>query len=151
MAVEWLRDNVAAFGGDPTRITLVGQSAGGVSLDYYSYAFINDPIVHGYIPQSGSAFLAPSFGDSKKSWYQVSAELGCGGKEVGEKTVACMRALDFKKVLNATASPTSGFGPTTDGKIIFDNYEERAAAGNFNKAVRTQLSFTNVFVPVPSR
>jgi carboxylesterase type B len=37
MAVEWTRDNIENFGGDPSRITLFGESAGGTGVDYYAY------------------------------------------------------------------------------------------------------------------
>jgi carboxylesterase type B len=54
MSVEWVRDNIAAFGGDPKRIVLFGQSAGADSVDLYSHAWHDkDPIVSGLISQSG--------------------------------------------------------------------------------------------------
>ncbi|KAF2430383.1 alpha/beta-hydrolase [Tothia fuscella] len=44
LAVEWVRDNIKAFGGDKSRIVLFGQSAGATSVDFYSYAWRKDPI-----------------------------------------------------------------------------------------------------------
>ncbi|KAI3393956.1 hypothetical protein diail_3435 [Diaporthe ilicicola] len=55
MALEGARDNVAAFGGDPSRITVSGQSAGGASTDHLSIMYPDDPIANGFIPQSGVA------------------------------------------------------------------------------------------------
>ena len=45
LAVEWLAVNVAAFGGDPLLITLFGQSAGAVAIDYWAYSYEKLPIV----------------------------------------------------------------------------------------------------------
>ncbi|KAG9735110.1 cholinesterase, partial [Aureobasidium melanogenum] len=54
MAVEWVRENIAGFGGDPHRITLFGQSAGDGAIDFYAYAWKKDPIVAGLVSQSGT-------------------------------------------------------------------------------------------------
>lgn len=44
LAIEWVHDNIANFGGDPDRILLFGQSAGAASVDTYSYAVCNIPM-----------------------------------------------------------------------------------------------------------
>ena len=49
LAVEWLRDNVSAFGGDPDRITIFGHSSGALAVDTWAYAYNDDPIVAGMI------------------------------------------------------------------------------------------------------
>ncbi|TDZ30760.1 Acetylcholinesterase [Colletotrichum trifolii] len=46
LAVEWVRDNIAHFGGDPARILLWGQSAGAAAVSYYQYAYYEDDHRH---------------------------------------------------------------------------------------------------------
>jgi carboxylesterase type B len=45
--VQWVHDNIAAFGGDPARITLFGQSAGSGAIDIYTYWHPQDTIIKG--------------------------------------------------------------------------------------------------------
>ncbi|EGE04620.1 carboxylesterase [Trichophyton equinum CBS 127.97] len=141
MAIEWVRDNIAAFGGDPGRITLVGHSAGGVMADYYTYNHIEDPIVHAVVPMSGTAisFLPNTPEQAEKYWYTLSEVLGCGSS--GD-TLPCVRSKPATDVLAAVAKvppepsnllPQPVFHPTVDEKLVFSNYEERAAKGMFAK------------------
>jgi Carboxylesterase family len=56
LAVEWIHNNAAAFGGDPTRIILFRESAGASSVDAYTYAYANvdNPLIAGVIAESGT-------------------------------------------------------------------------------------------------
>jgi carboxylesterase type B len=143
LGVEWVRDNVARFGGDPEKITLFGQSAGGASVDYYAYAWTKDPIVNGIIAESGTAAnLGGPARNVSASWYMLSQKLGCGGAEAGARTLACVQGKPWQDVLGAMekrgVTPNlgvGGFGPTADGKVVFGDYAKRRAEGNFIKVV----------------
>lgn len=94
LAIEWVQKNIAAFGGDPNRITLFGQSAGATSIDYYSYAWTSDPIVNAFIAKLGvsNSFFNPAPSNNTKAWYGPTQALRCGDASAGVTfTVACMR------------------------------------------------------------
>ncbi|KAF2670795.1 alpha/beta-hydrolase [Microthyrium microscopicum] len=138
LAIEWLRDNIAKFGGDPKRMTLFGESAGGASVDYYTYAWTKDPIINSFIAQSGVTGAIPVTPANNPNWWTLTEKAGCGGKPNGLRTVDCMRdlpALDIQKALTSAAGPMAltFFGPTVDNKVVFNDYAVRRKAGNFIK------------------
>ena len=49
VAIQWVHANIANFGGDPNRITISGQSAGGIAVDAYTFSHPNDTIVKGML------------------------------------------------------------------------------------------------------
>ena len=143
LAVEWVRENIAGFGGDAKRIVLFGNSAGGASTDYWSYAWRADPIVHGLISQSGTAFsFQPnSAAQSAEAFYNASLLLNCTGAGPYDPSILpCVRSRSTKDVLAALAKvpapptialPQPPFQPTIDNVIVFANYSALASAGAF--------------------
>jgi carboxylesterase type B len=140
LAVEWIRDNIAGFGGDPSRIILFGQSAGAEGVDFYSYAWTSDPIVKGLILQSGSTGLrAYPKEDSAAAWYNVTSTLGCGDSASNTSVVLeCIRRQtteDIQKAIPLQVVPggSAAFWPTIDETVVFSDYPALAAAGKFIK------------------
>jgi carboxylesterase type B len=126
MAVEWVRDNIEAFGGDPSRITVFGESVGAMSVDIYSFAYTDDPIAAGLISESGVATsLAPlTQDDATNQWNSVAQGLSCTGDDA--TVLSCMQKLTAKQILDASA--TDSFGIIIDEQLVFSNYTSRTPA-----------------------
>jgi carboxylesterase type B len=145
LAVEWVRDNISRFGGNPNKITLAGQSAGGVSVDFWAYAYRSDPIVSGLIAHSGDAF---SFGMNTKSvqkanWNNVVSAVNCS---TAVDTMACMRKVDWTAIESAAAATKTAtsnsvlraipaFWPTPDNEVVYSTSDlvSMTANGSFAK------------------
>ncbi|KAL2838666.1 Alpha/Beta hydrolase protein [Aspergillus pseudodeflectus] len=130
LAVKWLRDNISQFGGDPKRITLLGQSAGAISADMYVYAYHMDPLVHGIVMQSGTAALFSSSDFTHSGWQNVSETLGCTQRDPA-RNLKCMRELPVRDVLQAAVGQL--FVPVQDNITVFSNYSHRAELGKLAK------------------
>ncbi|KAH8646870.1 carboxylesterase [Xylariales sp. PMI_506] len=134
-ALEWVYENIAAFGGDTTRIMLWGQSAGSQSVDYHNYAFYEKPLYAGSFSQSGTALKALASRDySHSNFTFVARNLGCDFPGDAASELECMQQVPFAQIeyylgtYNKSGGPLA-FGPIADEVVIFSDYPARAREG----------------------
>ncbi|KAK6222918.1 hypothetical protein LQW54_000729 [Pestalotiopsis sp. IQ-011] len=132
LAVEWVRDNIQAFGGDPSRISIFGHSAGGASVDFYDFAFYQDPIIAGVIPMSGSvnAFGRRYENTPEAGWTETAKLLNCS-TDTEVETATCMQKADAQTLLDAS-SKTS--------KVVSSQLDERALILGIARAIGAAFS-----------
>lgn len=143
LAVEWVLANIAAFGGDPDRMILWGQSAGAASVGIYGYSYPDDPIVRGLVHDSGTeGLLQYSYPEQVASNFTfVAHHVGCGGLSPTEE-LACMRKVPFKTIddfllaySESGETPGLSFMPVVDEKLVFSNWTDQAAKNRVAKIV----------------
>ena len=111
LALEWVRDNIAAFSGDPDKVTLVGQSSGGISVMSHLASPASRGLFHQAIAMSGVLGEAPFLHSSKSpaSYAKLLAsELGCDATGKSEDIVNCLVSKDQKEITE-TGSKFSEF------------------------------------------
>jgi len=78
LALKWVNEHIAAFGGDPDRVTLMGESAGSASATYHMLSPLSQPYFNQVIAESGSALSSWAFDEQPEKHAQdIAASLGC--------------------------------------------------------------------------
>lgn len=102
-ALEWIRDNIAAFGGDPRRVTINGESAGSIAVGLLMLAPKAWPLFHGAIMQSGAINLIHDHGHSVALARKYLDRLGLDRENADR-----MRTMPVSELLAAQAEIDKG-------------------------------------------
>ncbi len=154
-ALRWVRRNIRAFGGNPEKVTVFGESAGGLSTFTNLVSPTAGGLFHRAIVESGAYMQTfPTLAQAETGGTSFANAVGCN-QSTPAAVAACLRALPVATILanQALIFPpgTLGPSPNVDGKVLKQSIGPALASGQFNRVPLmdgTNHSEWNLFVAI---
>ncbi|EJD52085.1 alpha/beta-hydrolase [Auricularia subglabra TFB-10046 SS5] len=137
-ALRWVQKNIRAFGGDPSRVTINGQSAGGSSVELHMVAKENGPLFRGVIAQSVYRHTVATPEQKRAQFKEFAQRAGCPDGGVAQQ-MACLRKASVSALAVAQdayanyATPYMLWNPVVDRTVIPDIPSNLILQGRFAK------------------
>ncbi|MEO6851304.1 MAG: carboxylesterase family protein [Mucilaginibacter sp.] len=131
--LQWIKKNIAAFGGDPNKVTIFGESAGGIAVSMLCASPQAKGLFQGAISESGGSFGPPRPttypGENMKSLPDAEAAGAAYVKSAGFASIADLRKVDADKL-----PAVRGLAwPIVDGYVVPDDQYKLYEAGKYNE------------------
>ncbi|XP_037804945.1 cholinesterase 1-like [Penaeus monodon] len=142
MALRWVQGNIRAFGGDPAKVTIFGESAGGASVHFHVLSPMSAGLFQRAIMQSGTAVCPWAL---REDHSEVAARFGemfnCSGSSplTSSELVACLREVPAEDLIKAPkkflviSEFPSVMTPSVDGEFLPDHPATLLREGRYNK------------------
>lgn len=132
--LKWVKKNIEAFGGDPDKVTIFGESAGGISVSMLCASPLAKGLFHRAISQSGGSFgptRATTYpGENMKTLQQAEAAGMSYAQSTGAVSLAELRALAADSL--PMGMDMGGAWPIIDGYVLPDDQYKLYEEGNYN-------------------
>uniref|UniRef100_A0A8C6MP15 Carboxylic ester hydrolase n=1 Tax=Mus spicilegus TaxID=10103 RepID=A0A8C6MP15_MUSSI len=130
-ALRWVQQNIVHFGGNPDRVTIFGESAGGTSVSSHVVSPMSQGLFHGAIMESGVAVLPDLISSSSEMVHRIVANLsGCAAVN-SETLMRCLRGKNEAEMLaiNKVFKIIPG---VVDGEFLPKHPQELMASKDFH-------------------
>ncbi|MCP4749359.1 MAG: carboxylesterase family protein [Proteobacteria bacterium] len=118
-ALEWVRDNIAGFGGDPGCVTIFGESAGGSAVTKLVASPLSRGLIHRAIAQSGVGVNTKQLLDRKAAFPFSGHDSGLRFERIfGVKGISALRNISVEEVVKKSALFPGAAGPIIDGHVL---------------------------------